>query len=69
LITELTVFWPAKPQASQYGEPELRSWYRPLDLLPDHSETVIDADSVLDDSVDRILRESGLASTPAHPGQ
>ncbi|MET7345212.1 AAA family ATPase [Streptomyces sp. NPDC087866] len=38
----------------------LTDWFREKDLLPDALETVIDADSTLDDTVDRILRESGL---------
>lgn len=31
-----------------------------MDLLPDALETVIDASSTLDDTVQQILRESGL---------
>ncbi|MFD7107930.1 P-loop NTPase family protein [Streptomyces celluloflavus] len=38
----------------------LSDWYREKDLLPDALETVIDADSTLDDTIRRILRESGL---------
>ncbi|MGR3933597.1 kinase [Streptomyces sp. BRA346] len=49
-----------KPQAAEYGEAELRAWYRPLDLLPGGAETVIPATSGLDETVERVLRESGL---------
>ncbi|MFI8277397.1 AAA family ATPase [Streptomyces sp. NPDC085929] len=54
-----------KPQAGEYGEKELRDWYRPLDLLPGSVETVIDADSSLADTVEHIMRDTGLASLPA----
>ncbi|MFF7649955.1 kinase [Streptomyces sp. NPDC007983] len=50
-----------KPQAAEYGEAELRGWYRPLDLLPGGAESVIPAASGLDETVDRILRDAGLA--------
>ncbi|MEU5046963.1 AAA family ATPase [Streptomyces griseorubiginosus] len=38
----------------------LRDWYREKDLLPDGLESVIDAASTLDDTIQQILRESGL---------
>ncbi|MBC2879525.1 MULTISPECIES: AAA family ATPase [Streptomyces] len=49
-----------KPQANEYGETEMRDWYRPLDLLPGGVETVIPADSSLAETTDRVMRESGL---------
>ncbi|MCJ1676409.1 kinase [Streptomyces sp. APSN-46.1] len=54
-----------KPQAAEYGEAEMRDWYRNLDLLPGGAETVIGADSTLPQTVDRILLDSGLAGHPA----
>jgi predicted kinase len=51
-----------KPEATAYGEAEMRSWYRPLDLLPNGMEAVISETSTLDDTTDRIMRESGLVS-------
>ncbi|MCX5424573.1 AAA family ATPase [Streptomyces sp. NBC_00078] len=54
-----------KPLANEVGEAELRSWYRPLDLLPGGAETVIDADSALAETVDRIMRTAGLVGPPA----
>ena len=38
----------------------LRDWYREKDLLPDGLESVIDAASTLDDTIQQILCESGL---------
>lgn len=38
----------------------LSDWYRERDLLAGGMETVIATDSTLDDTVQRILRESGL---------
>ncbi|MEU1179938.1 AAA family ATPase [Streptomyces sp. NPDC005820] len=54
-----------KPIAHEVGEAELRDWYRELDLLPGGVETVIDAASTLTETVDRILRETGLDAIPA----
>ncbi|WP_405850885.1 kinase [Streptomyces niveus] len=55
-----------KPQADEYGERELRDWYRPLDLLPDGNETIIGADSAPEVTVDRVMLDTGLARLPAH---
>lgn len=44
-----------KPQANEFGERQLREWYRPRDLLPGGIEEVIDVDSTLPDSVARVL--------------
>ncbi|MEV5933252.1 M15 family metallopeptidase [Streptomyces sp. NPDC052079] len=49
----------------QVTDSHLASWYRELDLLPDGLGTVIPADSTLQDTVARILRETELA--PASP--
>ncbi|MFF9160797.1 hypothetical protein ACF081_11125 [Streptomyces longwoodensis] len=54
-----------KPDLPGVGEEQLREWYRPLDLLPGPWETVIGADSALADTVERVLRETGLAGLPA----
>ncbi|MDG4856651.1 AAA family ATPase [Streptomyces sp. T-3] len=43
----------------------LREWYREQDLLPGGIETVIDAESTLDTTVERIMRETGLNQVPA----
>ncbi|WP_345020961.1 AAA family ATPase [Streptomyces shaanxiensis] len=54
-----------KPDMPGVGERELREWYRQLDLLPGGVETVVGAESGLNDTVDRIMRETGLAVLPA----
>ncbi|MFC9127733.1 kinase [Streptomyces sp. NPDC057099] len=54
-----------KPIADDVHEERLREWYRPRDLLPDGTETVVDADSALPETVGRIMRETGLDRLPA----
>ncbi|MFG2774141.1 AAA family ATPase [Streptomyces sp. NPDC048350] len=54
-----------KPIAHEVDESQLRDWYRPRDLLPGGSETVIGADSTLTGTVDRIMLDTGLAHLPA----
>jgi hypothetical protein len=49
-----------KPQAAEYGEREMRAWYRERDLLPGGIEQVISDWSSLDETVRRIMAESGL---------
>jgi adenylate kinase family enzyme len=58
----------SKPQASEYGEAEMRDWYRDHDLLPGGLEQVIPAESSLDDTVRRVMEDSGLARSTARPG-
>lgn len=55
----------AKPIASEVSEPQLRDWYRELDLLPGGTETVIGAASTLKETIDRIMLDTGLAGLPA----
>ncbi|GKQ41802.1 hypothetical protein ALMP_83150 [Streptomyces sp. A012304] len=54
-----------KPDMPGVGEAELRDWYRPRDLLPGGVERVVGAESSLEATVDRVMRESGLALLPA----
>lgn len=49
-----------KPQAAEYGPETMRSWYRERDLLPGGLEEVIPACSALDETVDRIMTDTGL---------
>jgi adenylylsulfate kinase-like enzyme len=49
-----------KPQADEYGEAEMRSWYRGLDLLPGGIEQVITAESTLEQTVTRIMTDTTL---------
>ncbi|XUL85928.1 AAA family ATPase [Streptomyces galilaeus] len=49
-----------KPIADEVSEHQLRDWYRPLDVLPGGVETVVPSTSPLEETVGRVLRESGL---------
>ncbi|MEV6250397.1 kinase [Streptomyces sp. NPDC051742] len=53
-----------KPIASEFGEPELRAWYRERDMLPGAVETVIGAESTVHETVERIMRDTGLDRLP-----
>lgn len=54
-----------KPQAAAYGEAEMRDWYRDRDLLPGGIEHVIPAGSTLENTVRRVMRDTGLSEQPA----
>ncbi|MFG3026578.1 AAA family ATPase [Streptomyces sp. NPDC048254] len=49
----------------QVTDEHLLEWFRDRDLLPGAIETVVDADSALHVTVDRIMRETGLERVPA----
>ncbi|WP_405696766.1 AAA family ATPase [Streptomyces sp. NBC_01185] len=51
---------------AQVTEYQLRDWYRERDLLPGGIEPVLDSRSTLDGTIDRVMRETGLADLPAH---
>ncbi|MET9255485.1 kinase [Streptomyces sp. NPDC048182] len=53
-----------KPIADDVDEAQLRAWYRPRDLLPGGGETVIEADSRLAETVERVMKDTGLADLP-----
>ncbi|MEU0298336.1 M15 family metallopeptidase [Streptomyces sp. NPDC006175] len=53
----------------QVTDTHLTSWYRELDLLPDGLENVIPADSTLQDTVARIVRDTHLTAAPTLPPQ
>jgi len=59
-----------KPQAAEYGRPEMARWWREKDLLPGGIEDIITAESTLDETVTRIMRDTGLdgSGTPAPAG-
>lgn len=63
-----------KAQASEYGESEMRAWYRGLDLLPGGIEQVIPAESSLDDTVRKVMTDAHLDNSrstleaTAYPG-
>ncbi|MFE2041208.1 AAA family ATPase [Streptomyces sp. NPDC059477] len=50
-----------KPIADVVDAGQLREWYRPADLLPGGVETVVPASSSLPETVELVLRASGLA--------
>lgn len=54
----------SKPIADAVSEGELRSWYRPLDLLPGDVETVIPASSTLDATVEQVRGVLGVRCAP-----
>ncbi|MCK9868609.1 kinase [Nocardiopsis dassonvillei] len=54
----------SRPTACEFGEREMRAWWRPRDLLPGGAETVIDEHSTLDQSLERILTDCGLQNPP-----
>ncbi|MEV7889658.1 AAA family ATPase [Streptomyces sp. NPDC002817] len=56
-----------KPIAHTVGKDELRSWYRPLDLLPGGVETVIPASSTLDATVEQLRDVLGVRCAPPAP--
>ncbi|MEU9339154.1 kinase [Streptomyces sp. NPDC048290] len=51
-----------KPIADTVGAAQLREWYHPADLLPGGLETVVPASSALAETVELVLRTSGLAA-------
>lgn len=52
---------------AQVTDSHLATWYRELDLLPGSLETVIPAESTLQDTVTRILHDTDLASASPTP--
>lgn len=49
---------------AQVTDQHLRDWYRERDLLPSGVETIVEASSTLDNTVQRIMRETGLDTVP-----
>ncbi|MFE2283371.1 AAA family ATPase [Streptomyces sp. NPDC059443] len=55
-----------KPRAAaEYGEVEMREWYRPLDLLSGDWESIVGAADSLEDTVARVMEETGLSASGA----
>jgi hypothetical protein len=50
----------SKPEAAEYGEAEMRRWFREHDRLPGALEQIIPAESSLDETVRRIMADTGL---------
>jgi hypothetical protein len=53
-----------KPQAADYGESEMRGWFRELDLLPGGIEHIVSADAFLSETVQLIMSDAGLGNDP-----
>ncbi|MFW5421053.1 kinase [Nocardiopsis sp. CNT-189] len=53
-----------RPQAAEFGEPEMRSWYLERDLLPDGREQIIPEEATLQTGLETIMRETGLSTDP-----
>lgn len=49
-----------RPTATEFGEAGMRAWWRPRDLLPGVAEAVFDEHSTVDQSLERVLTDSGL---------
>jgi adenylate kinase family enzyme len=56
-----------RPQAAEFGEADMRAWYRERDLLPGGIEQIIPADSSLEDTVRLVMLEAGLAGNSLQP--
>jgi hypothetical protein len=58
-----------RPQAAEFGRPEMASWYRERDLLPGGIECVIPAEKSLEAVVEYVMRDAGLARQPQDSAQ
>jgi predicted kinase len=56
-----------RPQAAEFGEADMRSWYRERDLLPGGIEQVIPAASSLEDTVGLVMHDAGFVGGPVQP--
>jgi predicted kinase len=55
-----------RPQAADFGEEQMRSWYLPADLLGLDGEQVIAQSSTVEETVARVIATSGLGRA-RHP--
>jgi len=46
-----------RPNANDFGEAEMKSWWREKDFLPDISERIINEDSSAEETVERIYND------------
>jgi predicted kinase len=56
-----------KPNAHEFGEREMREWFRPRDLLPNLAETIIPESRSLDETVSLILAETRILDHGSRP--
>ncbi|WP_051450553.1 kinase [Actinospica robiniae] len=59
-----------KSNCADWSPEDMRGWYREKDLLSGHDERIIGLESRAEETVQRILAETGLldAPRPPHPG-
>jgi hypothetical protein len=57
----------SRPQAAEFGEAEMRTWYRERDLLPGGIERIIAAASSLEGTVGLVMHDAGFAGGPLQP--
>ncbi len=49
-----------KPESVEFGEKEMRSWYKDKDLLGVDGEIIVEENSSLQETVERVIRETGI---------
>ncbi|MBD0688425.1 kinase [Streptomyces sp. CBMA123] len=57
----------SRSEHTEFGEKEMRKWFRPGDLLPEVAEEIINHTSTLDATVGRLLIAAGLGSCARRP--
>lgn len=57
----------SRPQAAEFGEVELRTWYCERDLLSGGMEQIIPAASSLEDTVRLVMQDAGFVGDPLQP--
>jgi predicted kinase len=56
-----------RPQAAEFGEAEMRTWYRERDLLPGGIEQIIPAVSSLEESVQLVMHDADFVGDLLQP--
>ena len=56
-----------KSNCADWSPEDMRGWYREKDLLPGHAERIIGPESPVEETVERILAETGLLDAPRPP--
>jgi predicted kinase len=57
----------SRPQAAEFGEVEMRTWYCERDLLPGGMEQIIPAASSLEDTVRLVMQDAGFVGDSLQP--
>jgi AAA domain len=56
-----------RPQAAEFGEAEMRTWYCDRDLLPGGIEQIVPAASSLEDTVRLVMQDAGFVGNSWQP--